>query len=89
MLIQSLGGQIVEGQINPRGAVAMLISETVRFRDKLMEETEQILTVEDTRVALDTLEGCLKGKEIPDHLTDEQKLLTQIWIDRLTIFKDG
>lgn len=89
MLIQSLGGQIVDGQTDPTGAVAMLILETVRFRDKLKEEAEQILTVEDTRMALESLEGCLKGEEIPDHLTDEQKMLTRIWIDRLTIFQDS
>jgi hypothetical protein len=87
LLMQSLGAAVLEGQSNPTGAVAMLISETVKFRDKLKEETGEILTVGDTRAALDALEDYLNGKPIPKELTAEQKMLVQIWIDRLTVFK--
>jgi len=87
LLIEALGGQVVEKQDDPRGAVAMLISETVRFRDKLKEETGEILTVADTRNALDALEAYLSKQTLPDNLTPEQKALIQIWIDRLTMFK--
>jgi hypothetical protein len=87
LLMQSLGASVLEGQANPTGAVAMLISETVKFRDKLKEETGETLTVGDTRAALDALEDYLNGKPIPKELTAEQKALVQIWIDRLTVFK--
>jgi hypothetical protein len=87
LLMQSLGASVLEGQANPTGAVAMLISETVKFRDKLKEETGETLTVGDTRAALDALEDYLNGQPIPKELTAEQKALVQIWIDRLTVFK--
>ena len=87
LLMESLGGQVLERQANPTGAVAVLISETVKFRDKLKEETGEILTVGDTRAALDALENYLNGKPLPGDLTPEQKALAQIWIDRLTVFK--
>ena len=86
LLMQSLGISVLESQANPTGAVAMLISETVKFRDKLKEETGDILTVADTRAALDALENYLNGQPLPKELTPEQKVLAQIWIDRLTVF---
>lgn len=86
LLMQSLGVSVLENQANPTGAVSMLISETVKFRDKLKDETGEILTVADTRAALDALENYLNGKPLPDDLTPEQKALVQIWVDRLTVF---
>ncbi len=86
LLMQSLGSMVLETQADPRGAVAMLVSETVKFRDKLKEETGQIITVGDTRAALDALENYLNGNPLPNELTTEQKALAQIWIDRLTVF---
>jgi len=85
-LIQSLGSSITSGQSDPTGTVAMLISETVKFRDKLKENTGQILTVGDTRVTLDALHDYLKGNPVPETLTPRQNALLKIWIDRLTIF---
>ncbi len=86
LLMESLGLQVLESQADSTGAVAMLISETAKFRDKLKEETGEILTVGDTRAALDALEDYLNSKPLPKELTPEQKALVQIWIDRLTVF---
>ena len=86
LLMQSLGASVLESQSDPTGAVAMLISETVKFRDKLKEEMGEILTVGDPRAALDALENYLKVQPLPKELTPEQKALVQIWIDRLTVF---
>lgn len=72
---------------DPRGTISILITETVKFRDKLKEETGTILTVEDTRTALDALQNYLVAGKLPKNLSSEQKILAQIWIDRLTIFK--
>jgi len=67
--------------------VNTLIRETVKFRDKLKTETGEILTVCDTRVALEALTEHLSGRKITNGMTPEQKALTQIWIDRLTLFR--
>ncbi len=86
LLIQSLGASLFDDSENPTGTVAMLFSETIRFRDKLKDETGTTLTVEDTQIALNALEKHLEGESLPDFISSEQKALTQIWIDRLTIF---
>ncbi|MEW6049492.1 MAG: hypothetical protein AB1644_00260 [Candidatus Zixiibacteriota bacterium] len=86
LLLQSLGAQVLEGRTNPTGTVAILMSETLKFRDKLKAETGMILTVDDTRLALDGLESLLNEREIPPGLTSEQRMLAQIWFDRLTLF---
>jgi len=67
--------------------VNTLIRETVKFRDKLKAETGEILTVGDTRIALEALSEHLCGRKVPNSMTPEQKALTQIWIDRLTLFR--
>ncbi|HKK21519.1 MAG TPA: hypothetical protein VJ983_08610 [candidate division Zixibacteria bacterium] len=87
LLIQALGGQILgqEADVNP--ALKALVDETLKFRDKLMEDTGETLTVDDTRVALEALEGHLQGKKFPKGLTPEQKALAQILIDRIILFK--
>jgi hypothetical protein len=87
LLIEALGGEL-QRQSNPTGVVAMLITETVRFRDKLKTETGTTLTVQDTRIALDSLEQYLEAHKLPDTLTPEQKALTQIYIDRITLFQN-
>jgi len=86
LLLESLGAQVVGSQKNPTASVAVLVSETVKFRDKLKEETGEILTVGDTRSALDALERYLDCGQLPGNLTPEQKALVQIYVDRLTIF---
>lgn len=87
LLMQSLGETIVPHAADPRGVVSILVTETLRFRDKLKEEAGVVFTVEDTRLALNGLESALAGKQIPSELTSEQRLLAQIWLDRLTTFK--
>ncbi len=88
LLIQALGGQILENDPNNSNpALKALVDETLRFRDKLKGETGQMLTVDDTRLALEALEGHLQGKKFPKGLTPEQKALAQIYIDRIVLFK--
>ena len=87
LLMQSLGETIVPHHADPRGVVSILVTETLRFRDKLKDETGAVFTVEDTRIALGGLETALAGNPIPSGLTPEQRSLAQIWFDRLTTFK--
>jgi len=87
LLLKSLGGSVFEGKPDAAAVLKSLIRDTIQFRDKLKEETGQILTVEDTRIALDALESHLKGLKFPSGLTPEQKALAQIFIDRVILFK--
>jgi len=87
LLIDSMCGEFSGNGQDAAQVVNMLIRETVKFRDKLKEETGEILTVGDTQTALDALTEHLRGAKLPGDLTPEQKALTQIWIDRLTLFK--
>lgn len=87
LLIKALGGQMFVDNPNINVVLKNLITDTVHFRDKLKEETGQILTVEDTRKALDALETHLNGEKFPEGLTPEQKALAQIFIDRVILFK--
>ncbi|MFZ1682988.1 MAG: hypothetical protein WAU88_02550 [Candidatus Zixiibacteriota bacterium] len=87
LLMQSFGLHILSEESDPRGIVGMLMTETTRFRDKLKGETGAILTVEDTRIALDALEQYLTKNELPYKLTSEQRALAQIFVDRVTMFR--
>lgn len=87
LLLKSVGGQMLHDKPDANAVLASLIKDTVQFRDKLKEETGQILTVEDARIALDALETHLKGEKFPADLTPEQKALAQIYIDRVILFK--
>ena len=87
LLIKSLGGHMFDDKPDSNKILSSLIKDTIQFRDKLKEETGQVLTVEDTRIALDALETHLKGEKFPSGLSPEQKALAQIFIDRVVLFK--
>lgn len=87
LLLQSLGAQILGPHYESVGALSVLFSETVRFRDQLKNDTGVTLTVADTRAALDALEKYLDTKQLPTKLSSEQMALAQLFIDRLTLFK--
>jgi len=86
LLMESMGVELLKGRQNVNRVLNLLSEETVKFRDKLKEETGEILTVGDTRSALQGLERHLEGKPLPRDLTPEQKALVRIWIDRLEVF---
>ena len=85
LLIKSLGEQIVIDN-NAGDILGTLTKETLRFRDKLLEENGLTLTVADTRIALEALEEFFQDKEPSQKLTSEQTSLLQIWIDKITLF---
>lgn len=87
LLIQSLGAQILDSRQDPTSAVAIMITETTRFRDTLKKNAGAVLTVADVRVALDALERYLDTHQLPSSLSSEQLALVQLYIDRLTLFK--
>jgi hypothetical protein len=85
ILLDALGGQMLD-ESKTHDVLSMLVKETIKFRDKIKEERGVVLTVADTRQALDGLEKYLKGEDWNQNLTGEQAALLQIWIDRITIF---
>jgi len=87
LLIDSMCVQLGRTGQEAVQVVNTLIKETVKFRDKLKQENGEILTVGDTRIALEALTEHFRGGRATNGLTPEQKALTQIWIDRLTLFK--
>ena len=84
--MESLGVELLKDRQNINRVLNLLSEETIKFRDKLKEETGTILTVGETRVALQGLEKHLDGQALPRELTPEQKALVRIWIDRLEVF---
>ncbi|MBU0982598.1 MAG: hypothetical protein KKA42_01925 [candidate division Zixibacteria bacterium] len=69
---------------NPGKVARILSEETEKYRDKLKADDGRILTVGDTRRALQVFEDLVKGKDMPDDLTDDQRGLLDLWLDRLS-----
>ena len=86
LLVDSMSSYLGDDHQKSTQVTNMLIRETVKFRNKLREQTKEILTVGDTQVALGALGRHLEGRKLPQELTPEQKALAQIWIDHITLF---
>lgn len=89
MILRVFGSHIAENEDEIVGVTKALIDVTVKFRDKLKNEIGYKLTVEDTQIALDGFEAALKGDPLPDDLTSEQRALAQIYLDRMTLFRNS
>lgn len=87
MLIKVLGEQVAEDQDESERVVHILITETIKFRDKLLKEAGITFTIIDTQVSLEALRVAMTGGELPGDLTSEQQGLAQIYLDRLTPFR--
>jgi len=64
--------------------VGRLIRLTLEYRDRWKAEKGEILTVEDTRWALEIYEHVLKSGHIPDELDDKIAGLVKLWIKNIT-----
>lgn len=80
----ALNSALVERFADPRATVAILISETVQFRDKLLAETGHTLTVGETRETLEVLLAKIEERPVTIQLSDIQHQLLDIWLKRLT-----
>lgn len=87
LLFNSLGTEFLEEDSRQNGVLKILMKDTLKFRDKLKEDTGEILTIEDTQIAMGALETHLNGEKFSKSLTPEQKALAQILIDRVILFK--
>ena len=59
----------------------MLVEKTTYFRNKIKEETGIVLSVADTRAALEAFEDWLNSRPIPDGLTELQKELLKLFVE--------
>lgn len=89
MILQVFGSQLAEDEAGVTAVVHHLMDATVKFRDKLKSEAEITLTIEDAQAALNGFEIALAGEELPSSLTSEQATLAQIFLDRMTLFKES
>ncbi len=94
LLLDSMSDQIFGEQDNfdsekQPEILRKLMKETIKFRDKIKEDTGYIITVEDTRKALEALEAHLQNEKAPKDLTSEQKALAQILIDTVVLYNYG
>ena len=94
LLLDSMSSQVFgeKGKADPEKTAEILrklMRQTMKFRDKIKEETGYILTVEDTRIALEALERHLQNEKPAKGLTQEQKALAQILIDTVVLYNYG
>ncbi len=61
------------------GMVQILIDETLKYRDMLRDDTGEMLSVGDTRAALDALEDHLRDRAPTPDLTVVQQVLFERW----------
>ena len=62
---------------------AMLVSTTLTYRDRLMHSTGHLLTVGETKEALDAFMYVLKTHEIPSNLNKRVHTLIVLWLKEL------
>lgn len=60
-----------------------LINLTVGFRDRWKAEKNEIVTVDDTRKALDAYSAALKEERIPDGLERKIEELVRLWLQKI------
>ena len=68
---------------NPTPTLAILIHETVKLRDQLKSDSGRVLTVGDTKAALEALTVWLSGRLVEGPLSDDQQALLKAWQSRL------
>jgi len=66
-----------------RNIVRRLIDLTLQYRDRLKAETGEILTVEETKIAIDIFLSGLKTGRIPSRLEGKTAELIKLWMNIL------
>jgi len=60
-----------------------LIRLTLEYRDRLVEEKNEILTVEETRKGLDAYMATLKENRLPEGLDEKIGKLVKLWLKEI------
>jgi len=60
-----------------------LIRLTVEYRDRRKAENNDILTVEETKRALEAYEKALKDNKMPDGIDEKIRGLVKLWLKKI------
>ena len=82
-LFMRVAGRASELPDEVRSVFTILVSSTLRYRDRLKDDLEIILTVEDVRVTLDWLLQSMRTKRLPQTNNLVRLDLLKIWLDEL------
>ena len=82
-LFMRVAGNACEVPEDARRVFSILVSSTLRYRDRLKEELAIIVTVEDVRAALDWLLEAMRTKQLPETNNAVRLDLLKIWLDEL------
>ncbi len=85
LLIQIFASQFIPSDRRNVSEIK-LYGEAIRFVEKLADEINYDLTLEDVRLCLEALETYFENGETANLKSPEQQSLLQIWIDKLTLF---
>jgi hypothetical protein len=78
----------MSGVLDAEMVKSLLSAETIKVRDQIKRDTGQILTVADTRAALEALHDLREGRGSLQHLTANQRRLVEAWRKRLAAVVD-
>ena len=82
-LFMKVAGNACKVPEDARRVFSILVSSTLRYRDRLKEELAIIVTVEDVRAALDWLLEAMRTKQLPETNNAVRLDLLKIWLDEL------
>ena len=82
-LFMRVAGNACKVPEDARRVFSILVSSTLRYRDRLKEELAIIVTVEDVRTCLDWLLECMRTKRLPQTNNAVRLDLLKIWLDEL------
>jgi hypothetical protein len=85
-LFMKVAGRTAEVPEDARRVFSILVASTLRHRDRLKEELDITVTVEDVRIALDWLLTSLDTKRLPETNNAVRLDLLKIWLDELKPF---
>lgn len=82
-LFQAVGGTMPNAAPEVRQVFSLLVSSTLRYRDRMKEQAGIIVTVEDVRVTLDSLVQVLHTRIVPHQNHAIRANLLTLWLEEL------
>ena len=82
-LFEKVSEHFVAADEGTRGMFKMLVATALKYRDTLAQTTGHVLTVAETRAALDAFMQTLKDRRIPEDLDKRVHTLVILWLEEL------
>lgn len=82
-LFDKVSDHFAEADEGTRGMFKMLVATALTYRDTLAQTTGHVLTVAETRDALDAFMQTLKDHRIPPDLDKRVHTLVILWLEEL------